>query len=87
VGFDGKYGQVTTERKIIPADEPVIVLRAQDRLATHAIGAYLKLAREAGCGDDHITAILTTQERFETWQATHQDQVKLVPDTDLNEFT
>lgn len=43
-----KYGRVTTEKKDIPAEEPVFVLRAQDLLAAEAVGFYAELLRKSG---------------------------------------
>lgn len=45
---ENKYGQVTTERKQIPLNEPVFLLRAQDRLACQAVRYYAKLREKAG---------------------------------------
>lgn len=35
-----KYGRITVEGKDIPPDEPLFLLRAQDRLAANAVRAY-----------------------------------------------
>lgn len=45
---ENKYGNVTTERKAIPASEPVFLLRGQDRLAAQAVRYYAKLRERAG---------------------------------------
>jgi hypothetical protein len=85
MGFDGKYGQVTTERKDIPADEPVIVIRAKDKLAAIVIGMYADLCMVAGLSDEHQGAVAATTRRFLDWQEAHPGQVKL-PDTQPGEY-
>lgn len=50
---DGKYGNVTLERKPdAPADEPVFVLRAQDILAPFIVHAYADLVARTIPGPD-----------------------------------
>ncbi len=43
-----KYGEVKTERKKIPKDEPVFLLRAQDKLAASAVRHYAILRASIG---------------------------------------
>ena len=38
-----KYGKITTEKKEIPADEPLFLFRGQDRFASTAIRFYATL--------------------------------------------
>jgi hypothetical protein len=83
MGHDGKYGQVTTERKEIPEDEPVIVLRAQDELAVEAIDFYRRRCDEEGAGDEHLAAIDKTAQAFEAWQRDHRTKL---PDTQPGEY-
>lgn len=40
MAIDAKYGKIETEKGSIREDEPVFVLRAQDKLAFGAIVAY-----------------------------------------------
>lgn len=51
MAIEGKYGRVTTERKQIPEDEPVFLLRAQDKLASSTVRMYAALRRAAGDED------------------------------------
>lgn len=46
MAISGKYGKFNIPR--IGADEPVFILRAQDKLATVAIGMYRLLANSHG---------------------------------------
>ena len=45
------YDRIQDPEGKIPADEPVFLLRGQDRLAHRAVSYYAMLAREAGCID------------------------------------
>ncbi|MGI0148696.1 MAG: hypothetical protein ACREDF_04095 [Thermoplasmata archaeon] len=48
MAIEGKYGRVTTERKSIPENEPVFLLRAQDKLASPTVRIYAAMRRAAG---------------------------------------
>jgi hypothetical protein len=50
MGYDRKYGQVTTEHDDIPDDEPVIVFRARDRFVPAMLGYYLAACERGGAG-------------------------------------
>lgn len=45
------YNRIQDPAGLIPADEPVFLLRGKDRLAAQAVRFYAMLAREAGCLD------------------------------------
>ena len=47
MALSSKYGRIDIPK--IGADEPVFILRAQDRLAEHAIEMYRALADSHGC--------------------------------------
>jgi len=81
VGFDGKYGRVTTEHGDIPDDEPVIVFRARDKLTVKLLDAYLELCEEAGSPARHLGLIINSQRRFARWQADNPDKVR-TPDSE-----
>jgi hypothetical protein len=78
--LDSKYGRVYTERGMIGDKEPVIIFRAQDRLAPAVIDYYRQLCQANGAGDDHLAAIDRASQAFGTWRSSHLGQVKL-PDT------
>lgn len=80
MGYSDKYGRVTTERKGIPDDEPVLVIRAQDALACPAISAYYMRCEATGADDEHLAAVQATYGRFADWQEAHPERVKQ-PDT------
>ena len=81
MGYDSKYGKVTTEHGDIPDDEPVIVFRAQDKLSADVLAAYHRLCAENGSPERHLNLIAATQARFKVWQRAHKQQVK-IPDSE-----
>src|SRR5689334_6506312 len=75
MGYDGKYGQVTTEFGDIGEDEPVIVFRAQDKLLPNVLAHYLQVCTMAGSPRRHLDIILDSVQRVRAWQAEHPTKV------------
>lgn len=69
MGFDGKYGRVTTEFGDIPDTEPVVVFRSQDKLLPYVLRAYAELAEQHGSPQKHLDLIEGAIERVRAWQA------------------
>lgn len=78
MGFDGKYGRVTTEFGDIPDTEPVIVFRAQDKLLPAVLDHYLTLAIDAGSPPKHLDLIDAAMDRVSDWQ---EENFTKVPDS------
>ena len=55
-------------RTNIPDDEPVFVIRAQDRLAIPAVRAWVLMAEILGVGEAKIGAALDELVLFHRWQ-------------------
>ena len=64
MAVSGKYGRVTVPP--IGEDEPVFILRAQDRLAEPAIEMYRLLAASHGC--ELAQSLSQELERFRQWR-------------------
>jgi len=77
MGYDGKYGKVTTEYGDIPDDEPVIVFRARDRLTLRLIQHYADLCDIAGSPARHISLVRDTFRRFADWQEKNPDKIRV----------
>jgi hypothetical protein len=77
MAIEGKYGEITTEHGSIGADEPVFLLRAQDKLAVAAIEAYVRLCSANSCPSPHLEALDVAIGRFVEWQFNHPQRVKL----------
>lgn len=69
MGRDSKYGYVITEFGTIPADEPVVVFRAQDRLVHYVLDSYDALCRAAGASEDHLSDIAEALDAVIEWQS------------------
>lgn len=81
MGFDRKYGKVTTEHGDIPDDEPVVVFRARDVQTPSVLRQYLHFCRESGSPERHLTLIEESITLFEKWQENNPDKVK-IPDSE-----
>lgn len=62
-----------------PADEPLFLLRGQDKAAPGTITGYLMCANAAGASIEHASAARKAGRAMAEWQAEHPDRVK-VPD-------
>ncbi len=83
MGFDGKYGKVTTEFGDIPESEPVLVFRAQDRLLPAVLFEYHRLADAFGSPEKHLGLIRAARERVLEWQAENPTKVPASAGHDL----
>lgn len=81
MGFDRKYGKVTTEHGDIPDDEPVVVFRARDVQTPSVLRQYLHFCGEGGSPQRHLTLIEESITLFEKWQENNPDKVK-IPDSE-----
>jgi hypothetical protein len=67
MGMERKYGRVTTERGNIPAEEPVVVFRAQDKLTPTLMRMYGQL-----CASHGLTRMAEEAEKtaqgLESWK-------------------
>lgn len=85
MGYSTKYGRIATERKEIPDDEPVFVIRAADALACPLLSAYYSLCGKNGAAVTHLATAEAEYARFADWQELHPERVK-VPDTLPGEY-
>ena len=81
MGFDRKYGVITTEHGEIPDDEPVIVFRARDVAAAKLLPYYLMLCTKAGSPVRHLDIIIGNIFAFRAWQEANPDRVR-TPDSE-----
>lgn len=65
--MDGKYGKITTEFKQIPEDEPVFLLRAQDRIACIALLEYARAYRDYSGDMEGYARLMRTVDEFDSW--------------------
>ena len=81
MGYDGKYGKVTTEHGDIPADEPVIVFRGRDVMVPQVLIRYKALCEQHGSPQRHLVLVQEAIERIAEWQLQHEDRVR-TPDSE-----
>lgn len=81
MGYDGKYGKVTTQFGDIPDDEPVIVFRARDVTTDKLLPYYAHLVMKAGSPLRHLELIWKAHQRFRSWRDANPDKVRL-PDSE-----
>jgi hypothetical protein len=77
---DLKYPRVdidTGGHSPIGEDEPIFILRAQDKKSVKLLDSYLLLCQGSGCSGDHLEAIEENIKRFEDWQSQNPSAVKL----------
>jgi hypothetical protein len=72
MGYDLKYGKVTTEHGDIPDDEPVVVFRAKDKLLPQVMMHYRTLCLNAGSPARHLEIITKNVRRVQDWQREHE---------------
>lgn len=70
-----KYGKLDIPG--IGEDEPVFILRAQDKTAADNLDGYSLNASLAGCKGDLIGMMDDVEEQFENWQEANSNLVKL----------
>lgn len=76
---DKKYGQVTLQYKALPPDEPVFVLRGQDRATPNTIRRWAIEAEAIGADRETVAEAEHVAGLIEAWQQANPDRVK-VPD-------
>jgi hypothetical protein len=79
---DKKYGHVTLEYGDVGEDEPVIVFRAQDKLAPLLLSIYADLCQDAGSPQFHQDLVTARRNEFTEWQASHPGQVRVPASAD-----
>lgn len=73
------YNRIQDPDNIIPDDEPVFLIRAQDYVAPDAVRAWAELASNAGASDDIVTAALAQAEAMEQWHNEHGAHIPDLP--------
>ena len=63
----------------IPEDEPIFILRAQDRAAPNAVDEYGHMAERIGASEKFCVGVDRCAAEFDAWQVANPQRVK-VPD-------
>lgn len=68
MGYDRKYGKVTTEHGDIGDDEPVVVFRARDITLPNLLCFYAYLCMKAGSPTRHLAIVSNSRKAIVDWQ-------------------
>ena len=68
------YMHIQDPKGIIPEDEPVFLIRAQDLAAPFAVRSWAQKADQLGCDRNMVNAALKFADEMENWP------VKKIPD-------
>lgn len=60
----------------VPEDEPIVILRARDRLALPTLELYKKLAQADGCTDWFMERLDPPIEEFRKFATEHPERMK-----------
>jgi hypothetical protein len=72
-------GRIVDLEKKIPEDEPVFLLRGQDKLAPAAIACWATLALKEGADPVIIEAAMKQAEEMMKWQIKHGSKIPDMP--------
>ena len=74
------YNVIQAPPELIPEDEPVFLLRGQDKFAPAVVGFWANLAGEhMGASKDIVIAAREQAERIREWQKTHKVKLPDLP--------
>jgi hypothetical protein len=74
------YSPIQDPRGLIPADEPVFLIRGQDRLGPEVLDYYATIAREEGVDPALIEKVEAQAERMRWWQRGHRAKTPDLPE-------
>lgn len=70
-GRDSYNERIQDSEDLIPVDEPVFLIRGQDKVAPRVLRFYASCAHAAGCSSDLIKTVMQQASDMETWQKEH----------------
>jgi hypothetical protein len=73
------YQRIQDPAHLIPEDEPVFLLRGQDKVAPAAVGFWAFMASKEGAKKDIIDAALKQSDAMFDWQKKHNIKVPDLP--------
>lgn len=73
-----KYDEIRTLLGI-PHDEPIFILRGQDKSAAETVDDYMINAQDAGADSEFLAGVERSLVNFEHFAVTHPERMK-VPD-------
>ena len=73
------YNRIQDPSGKIPDDEPVFLIRGQDRAAPEALRRYAEIANRLGAAPALTAATLKQADDMEAWQLKHGNKVPDMP--------
>ncbi len=74
------YDRIQDPAGLIPEDEPVFLIRGQDRAGPATLRAWVELARAHGAADDILDLVVRHATAMESWQRNRAVKVPDLPD-------
>ena len=69
------YNRIQDPANLIPEDEPVFLVRAQDVCSVATMDRWIEFARISGASQDIIDLASDQMERMKDWQLNHKVKV------------
>lgn len=73
------YNRIQDPLGLIPDDEPVFLIRAQDKVSGDAVRAWVALAEKAGANSDILFLAQEHAKKMDAWSK------RKIPDVDLSQ--
>lgn len=73
------YDRIQDPAELIPEDEPVFLLRGQDKLAPSIVEVWAEKASALGASQKIVTAAFRQASRMRAWQMQHGAKVPDMP--------
>lgn len=73
------YQRIQDPAGLIPEDEPVFLVRAQDKAGPATVSFWAEEAEAFGAAPEIVSAAREQSRRMEYWQATHGSKVPDLP--------
>ncbi len=74
------YDRIQDPAGLIPDDEPVFLLRAQDKLAPGIVAKWASDARAAGASEEIVGAAFRHARAMQIWQNEHGMKIPDMPE-------
>lgn len=73
------YNRIQDPAGLIPEDEPVFLLRAQDLTAPHTVRYWARTARDFGAKEEIVQAAQEQADAMFKWQEEHGSKIPDMP--------
>lgn len=73
------YDRIQDPAGLIPADEPVFLIRGKDVAGPRTLRAWAEIATSLGADEAIVNAALKQAQRMETWQILFESKIPDMP--------